>query len=165
MRMITKVAVTAAVAVGGGAMLLGVASGSSHYRMVDQLVHEGFSQWTDTELELHGKVVPHSIKVQVVRQQTTRSFVLAMNGEAVRVFAKGPVPDTFTDESEIIATGYIVPASSEQATADAMGLHADREHPWVLEASNVSAKCASHYGDQPPTARALPVVMSSGSGH
>ena len=90
--------------------------------MVDQLVHEGFSQWTDTELELHGKVMPHSIQMQVVRQQTTRSFVLAMNGESVRVFAKGPVPDTFTDESEIIATGYIVPAASEQATADAMGL-------------------------------------------
>lgn len=165
MRMITKVAVTAGVALGGGAVLLGAASGSSHYRMVDQLVHEGFSQWTDTELELHGKVVAHSIHVQVVRQQTTRSFVLAMNGEAVRVFAKGPVPDTFTDESEIIATGFIVPASSEQATADAMGLHADREHPWVLEASNVSAKCASHYGDQPPTARALSPAISSGSGH
>jgi cytochrome c-type biogenesis protein CcmE len=161
MRMITKVALTAGVALGGGAVLMGAASSSSHYRMVDQLVHEGFSQWTDNQLELHGKVVPHSIHVQVVQQQTTRSFVLAMNGEAVRVFAKGPVPDTFTDESEIIATGYMVPASSEQATAEAMGLYADREHPWVMDASNLSAKCASHYGDQPPTARA----MSSGSGH
>src|SRR4051812_3517455 len=147
MRMITKIALTAGVALGGGAVLLGAASSSSHYRMVDQLVHEGFSQWTDTQLELHGKVVPHSIRVQVVRQQTTRSFVLAMNGEAVRVFARGPVPDTFTDESEIIATGYMVPASSEQATAEAMGLQANREQPWVMDASNLSAKCASHYGD------------------
>ncbi|HET9992378.1 MAG TPA: cytochrome c maturation protein CcmE [Kofleriaceae bacterium] len=161
MRMITKVAVTAGVALAGGAVLLGAASGSSHYRMVDQVVHEGFAQWTDKELELHGKVVPHSIHLQVVQQQTTRSFVLAMNGETMRVFAKGPVPDTFKDESEIIATGYVVPASSEQATAEAMGIRADGEHPWVLEASTLSAKCASHYGDQPPTARA----MYSGSGH
>jgi cytochrome c-type biogenesis protein CcmE len=161
MRMITKVAITAGVAVAGGAMLLGAASGSSHYRMVDQLVHEGFSQWTDKQLDLHGKVVPHSIHVRVVRQETTRSFLLAMNGATMRVFAKGPVPDTFTDESEVIATGYIVPASSEQALAEAMGVRADGEHPWVLDASNVSAKCASHYGEEPPTARA----MSSGSGH
>jgi len=161
MRMITKVAITAAVAVAGGAVLLGAASGSSHYRMVDQLVHEGFAQWTDKQLELHGKVVPHSIHVQVVRQETTRSFVLAMNGEAMRVFAKGPVPDTFTDESEVIATGYVVPAEAERATAEAMGLRVDGEHAWVLDASGVSAKCASHYGDQPPTARA----MSLGSEH
>jgi len=161
MRLITKVGITAAVAVGGVAVMIGAASGSSHYRMVDQLVREGFEQWTDTQLELHGKVVPHSIHTQVVRQETTRTFVLAMNGAVFRVFAKGPVPDTFTDESEIIATGYLVPASSETATAAALGVRADGEHPWVLEASNVSAKCASHYGEQPPTARAI----SSGSGH
>jgi cytochrome c-type biogenesis protein CcmE len=161
MRMITKVAVTAAVALGGGAVLLGASSSSSHYRMVDQVVHEGFARWTDKELELHGKVVPHSIHEQVVAQQTTRTFVLAMNGETMRVFARGPVPDTFKDESEILATGYVVPAASEQATANAMNLRADAEHAWVLDASSVSAKCASHYGDQPPTARA----MYSGSGH
>jgi len=161
MRLITKVGITAAVAVGGVAVMIGAASGSSHYRMVDQLVREGFEQWTDKQLELHGKVVPHSIHVEVVRQETTRTFVLAMNGASFRVFAKGPVPDTFTDESEVIATGYVVPASSEIATAEAMGVRADGEHPWVLEASNISAKCASHYGDRAPTERAILL----GSGH
>jgi cytochrome c-type biogenesis protein CcmE len=142
-------------------MLVGASAGSSHYRMVDQLVHEGFGGWTDKELELHGKVEPRSIHEQVVRQQTTRSFVLVMNGEKLRVFSTGPVPDTFKDESELIATGYLVPAASKIEVGQALGIDPAREHGWVMEASNISAKCASHYGDQPPTERA----KFSGSGH
>ena len=161
MRTMAKLALTAAVAGGVGAMLVGMSSGSSHYRMVDQLVHEGFGGWTDRELQLHGKVEPRSIREHVVRQQTTRSFVLVMNGEKLRVFSTGPVPDTFKDESEIIATGFLVPAASKIAVGQALGIDPAYEHGWVMEASNVSAKCASHYGDLPPTERA----KFSGSGN
>jgi cytochrome c-type biogenesis protein CcmE len=152
MRMITKLAITAVVAVGGGALLIGASfANASHYRLVDELVREGFDGWTDKELKVHGFVEPDSIHLKVVQQQTARTFVLAMNGQKLRVFYKGPVPDAFKDNSEIIATGAIIRAADE-LLADAFGLRADSEHAWVLDATSLTAKCPAHYSDQPPTA-------------
>jgi cytochrome c-type biogenesis protein CcmE len=148
MRMITKLAITAVVAVGGGGLLIGASfANASHYRMVDQLVREGFDGWSDKEIAVHGFVEPDSIHLKVVEQQTARTFVLAMNGQKLRVFYQGPVPDAFKDNSEIIATGALVRASTEPL-ADAFGVRADSEHAWVLDATSVTAKCPVHYSDQ-----------------
>ena len=47
--------------------------------------------------------------------------------------------------------GALVRAADEPL-ADAFDLRADAEHGWVLDAMSLSAKCASHYSDQAPTA-------------
>jgi len=152
MRMITKLAITAIVAIAGGAVLIGASfANASHYRMVDQLVHGGFEGWSDKELKVHGLVEPGSIRLKVVQQQTARTFVLAMNGQKRRVFYQGPVPDAFNDNSEIIATGALVRAATEPL-GDAFAVRADSEHGWVLDATALTAKCPAHYSDQPPTA-------------
>lgn len=149
MRTITKLVLTAAVALGGGAVLIGASfANASHYRMVDQLVREGFEGWTDKTIDVHGFVEPKSIRVQVVQQQTARTFVLTNNGEKLRVFYRGPVPDAFKDNSEIVAKGSIVVASTQ---GEPFGIRADGEQPAVLDATSVTAKCPGHYGDQPPT--------------
>jgi cytochrome c-type biogenesis protein CcmE len=152
MRMITKLAITAVVAVGGGGLLIGASfANASHYRKVDQLVRGGFDGWSGKELKVHGLVEPGSIHLKVVQQQTARTFVLAMNGEKLRVFYTGPVPDAFDNNSEIVATGALIRAATEPL-ADAFGVRADSEHDWVLDATSLTAKCPAHYSDQPPTA-------------
>jgi cytochrome c-type biogenesis protein CcmE len=152
MRMITKLAITAVVAVVGGGLLIGASfANASHYRMVDQLVRGGFEGWADKELKVHGLVEPGSIQLRVVQQQTARTFVLAKNGQKLRVFYQGPVPDTFDDNAEIIATGALVPASTE-ILAGAFTGRPDAEHGWVLDAVSLTAKCSAHYSEQPATA-------------
>jgi len=150
MRTITKVVLTAAVAVGGGAVLIGASfANASHYRMVDQLVREGFDGWNDKTFDVHGFVEPESIRMQVVQQQTARTFVLAVNGHKLRVFYRGPVPDAFQNNSEIVASGTIVRASTQ---GEPFGIRADAEQLSVLDATSVTAKCPAHYSDQAPTA-------------
>src|SRR4051812_26632160 len=113
MRMITKLGLTAAFAIGGGALLVGSSlSHAQHYRMVDELVRDGLAGWGDTELKVHGLVASGTIVEGVVDQQMARSFVLEMNGAHVRVFHRGPVPDTFKDRAEIVATGHVVAAGT-----------------------------------------------------
>jgi cytochrome c-type biogenesis protein CcmE len=65
------------------------------------------------------------------------------------VFYRGPVPDAFQDNSEIVAKGAIVRASTQ---GQPFGIRADGEQPAVLEATSVTAKCPAHYDEQPPTA-------------
>src|SRR5450432_707784 len=98
---IAKIALTIAVVIGGGGFLVYSSVGhAQHYRMVDELVGEGFDQWTDKELKVHGYVQSGSIVESVVGQVQHRTFVLQKNGKKIRVFSQGPKPDTFKDEAE-----------------------------------------------------------------
>jgi cytochrome c-type biogenesis protein CcmE len=146
MRTITKLGLTASVVLGGGAFLIGSSiSHAEHYRMVDDLVHEGFTTWGDKEIKVHGFVESGSIAEHVVAQETQRSFVLELNGARVRVFSRGPKPDTFKDNAEVVATGHLVPASAMAGSAKALDVRADAEQAWVVDATDLMAKCPEHY--------------------
>jgi cytochrome c-type biogenesis protein CcmE len=154
MHTITKLGLTACVVVGGSGFLIYSSIGhASHYVAVDELVGDGFDRWLGKDLKIRGTVKPSSLVEAVIDQQTERSFVLQVNGREVRVFSRGPKPDTFTNDAEVIAQGRIVAASELQPRADALckthvrgcPIRADAEHVSVIDASDLSAKCPDHY--------------------
>ena len=110
---LAKIALTAAVAMAGTVFFVKSTLGhTTHYKMVDDLMTTGnLDQWKDKEIKVHGWVLAGSIKQEVVNQETQRTFVLQKGGKKIRVFSDGPVPDTFKDQSEVVATGELVPAT------------------------------------------------------
>jgi cytochrome c-type biogenesis protein CcmE len=103
------------------------------YLMVDELLARDLGELAGRPLKVHGFVEAGSIRTQIVAQASVRTFVLGVRGKRLRVTAKGPVPDTFRDQAELVATGRLV--------GDDSG--------YVLEASELAAKCPSRYGDTP----------------
>jgi cytochrome c-type biogenesis protein CcmE len=156
---LTKIGLTVAVVLGGGGFLVKSSLGhAQHYMMVHELVASGLDQWKDKELKVHGIVEGKSIVEDTVDQETRRSFVLEKEGKKIRVFSAGPKPDTFKDQSEVVATGHLVPAASMQLVADklcakpgnpACPIKADAEQAYVVDASELMAKCPSKYKDGP----------------
>jgi cytochrome c-type biogenesis protein CcmE len=123
---------------------------SQHYMMVDALLAEGLDHWADKDIKVHGFVEGASISQTIVDHQMVRSFVLAKNGGRLRVFTKGPVPDTFRDDAEVVAVGHLVAAGDMAGLAGALKIRADSEHSYVLDTNELMAKCPDHY-DRAPT--------------
>ena len=143
---LAKLALTGAVIVAGIVFFAKSASTSTqHYKMVDQLLATDLSQWKDKELKVHGWVVAGTIKEKVVNQETIRTFVLHKDGKKIRVFNKGPKPDTFKDQSEVVATGHVVPAKAMDAMAQGLDIRIESDMPYVVESSELMAKCPSKY--------------------
>jgi cytochrome c-type biogenesis protein CcmE len=143
---LAKIALTAAVAVAGvGFFVKSTLGHTQHYKMVDELLAGDLTQWKDKELKVHGWVLAGSIKEQVVKQETHRSFVLTKDGKKIRIFNMGPKPDTFKDQSEVVATGRLVPASSRKDLAAALGVPLEADIAYVVDATELQAKCPSKY--------------------
>jgi cytochrome c-type biogenesis protein CcmE len=143
---LAKIALTAAVAVAGvGFFIKSTRAHSQHYKMVDDLMKEDLSQWKDRELKVHGWVLAGSIREQVVNQETQRSFVLEKGGKKIRVFSMGPKPDTFKDQSEVVATGRLVPATEKAQLAESLGVKLEGDLAYTFEAKELQAKCPSKY--------------------
>jgi cytochrome c-type biogenesis protein CcmE len=152
---IVKIVLTCVVAVGGVAALVYSAfGGTEHYQMVNQLVAGGYDEWEGKELKVHGFVEAGSIIESVVNQETQRTFILQKEGRKIRVFSKGPKPDTFKDQSEVVATGRLVPAKDLALLADQLckakpqpgcPIRVDAEQTYVVEATDLMAKCPSKY--------------------
>jgi cytochrome c-type biogenesis protein CcmE len=144
---LAKIALTAAVAVAGVGFLVKSSLGSAqHYKMVDELITEGnLDQWDGKEMKVHGWVQAGSISEKVVDQETKRSFILAREGKKIRIFNKGPKPDTFKDQSEVVATGHLVAAKDAKALADSLGVQIESDMPYVVDATDLMAKCPSKY--------------------
>jgi cytochrome c-type biogenesis protein CcmE len=143
---IAKIALTAAVAVAGiGFFVKSTLGHTTHYKMVDDLMATNLADWKDKELKVHGWVLAGSIKQEVVKQETHRTFVLQRGGKKIRVFNKGPVPDTFKDESEVVATGRIVPATQMTELAASLKVPLEADLAYVVEATELQAKCPSKY--------------------
>jgi cytochrome c-type biogenesis protein CcmE len=136
---------------------------AQHYKHVDELVTDGFDQWTDKELKIQGQVVPGSLVEGVLDHETQRTFVIDKSGKKMRVFSKGPTPDAFNDKAEVVATGRLVKAADLQTLADQLckgtpskagslascPVRVDAEQTYVVQATELSAKCPSKYGDGP----------------
>ena len=144
---LAKIALTAAVAVAGVGFLVKSSLGSAqHYKMVDELIGEGdLGQWDGKELKVHGWVQAGSITEKVVDQETKRSFILAREGKKIRIFNKGPKPDTFKDQSEVVATGHLVPAAKMKDVAAGLGVQIESDMPYVVDSTELMAKCPSKY--------------------
>ena len=143
---LAKIALTAVVAVAGvGFFVKTTFSHAQHYRMVDDLLKEDLGSWEGKELKVHGWVLSNSIKSQMQGQEMLRTFVLQKDGKKIRVFTTGPVPDTFKDQSEVVATGHIVPVAEKQQMASALGLTIESDMRYVVDATELQAKCPSKY--------------------
>ena len=143
---IAKLALTAAVIVGGVAFFAKSAStNTQHYKMVDQLLAADLSKFGGQELKVHGWVVAGSIKEKIVNQETVRTFLLHKDDKKIRVFSKGPKPDTFKDQSEVVATGTIVPSAQMAAMAASLDVRIDSDMNYVVDATDLMAKCPSKY--------------------
>jgi cytochrome c-type biogenesis protein CcmE len=57
----------------------------------------------------------------------------------------GPVPDTFKDQSEVVATGHLIAARERAPLAKSLGVAMEADIDYVLEASELQAKCPSKY--------------------
>ena len=125
-----KIAITVMVAIGGlGFLIYNGRESASGYRMVDKLMVNP-AHFVGKEMKIHGWVQPGSIDVKIANQETQRTFVLGKAGKTVTVHHIGPVPDTFKDQSEVVAKGTL-----SQAT----------DGTYVFEATELMAKCPSKY--------------------
>jgi cytochrome c-type biogenesis protein CcmE len=143
-----KIVLTAAVAVGGIAFVLKSSASAERYFHVEELMAKKLPDWTDKELKVHGTVEAGTIVEKIENQETQRTFVLQSKGKKIRVFNSGPKPDTFKDESEVVATGHLVSASEFRSLAQKLGVAIDSDVAYVVLASELMAKCPSKYGDK-----------------
>lgn len=159
-RTIAKIALTAAVAFGGvGFLLYSSSEAAQHYEMVDNLIAKGIDSYKDKQLKVHGFVEAGTIVEAIVNQEQRRTFVLQKGGKKVRVFSSGPIPDTFKDQSEVVASGRLVPAADVQQLADEIcaktktpvgcPIRTDAEQTLVVESTELMAKCPSKYEGAP----------------
>jgi cytochrome c-type biogenesis protein CcmE len=136
-----------AIAIAAAAVIVGVvlpfahgmnrlSGGGRQYREVEDVMADP-DRFAGDELRLHGQVELGSVKTQVVDQQTMHTFTIAKHDRRVAARITGPVPDTFQDRAEVVATGRLV----------------KRDNAYVFEATEVIAKCPSTYntkdGPQP----------------
>lgn len=141
-----KIVLTAVVAVGGvGFLVKSSVSSAQHYKMVDELLTTDLSSWKDKELKVHGWVEAGSIQEKVVDQETDRTFLLQKGGKKIRVFSSGPKPDTFKDQSEVVATGHLVAAADMAKRAGKLGVAIESDMPYVVDSTELMAKCPSKY--------------------
>ena len=144
---VMKIVLTAAVAIGGVVFFVKAGIGSTQtYMMVDELQAGGdLARYEGKEMKVHGWVLAGSIKEKVANQETVRSFVLQKSGKKIRVFNKGPKPDTFKDQSEVVATGRLVPISQAKELAAALDIQLESDLTHVVESTELQAKCPSKY--------------------
>ena len=102
--------IIASVVIGGGGLgyLLYSSSGEAfeYYKHVDEVVSETAS-WQKKALQLHGFVVPGSIKKRFDRESGRLEYKFReINcGQEVEVQYAGVVPDTFKDGAEVVVKG------------------------------------------------------------
>jgi cytochrome c-type biogenesis protein CcmE len=112
---------------------------------VDDLTAGDLKQWDGRDLKVAGWVATGTIIEKVIDQETHRTFVMhGFAGRKMRVFSTGPKPDTFTNESQVVSTGRIVPASALANEAALLSV-ALRPDEYVIQANDLSAKCPSRY--------------------
>jgi cytochrome c-type biogenesis protein CcmE len=124
-----KVGVTTLVlAVAFGTMLYTTMGESmQYYKYVDEVTADP-AGWQGKNLQVHGYVVPGSIKRK--RDALEYQFDIQRNGQVIRAYYTGVVPDTFKGEAEVVLTGQLTPTG--------------------FVATDMTAKCPSKYEEAAP---------------
>lgn len=126
---IIKILLTLTVIVCGTGFLVYSSIGEAqYYKKVEELMAEP-GDWVGKTLRVHGYVEAGSIDEQIVDQKSVRTFVLESKGQSIHVKHEGPKPDTFKDLSEVVAKGTVI----------------EQDGKYVLEATELMAKCPSKY--------------------
>ena len=135
-----KVGLTAVVLIAafGGLLYSALSEGTAYYKHVDEVMVDP-AAWHGKNLQLHGYVVPNSIRRRP--NSLDWRFELQSNGHVVRASYQGAVPDTFKDEAEVVLKGRLAHD----------GFH--------VAPDGVMAKCPSKYEAKP----AAPAVAPTGT--
>jgi cytochrome c-type biogenesis protein CcmE len=128
-----KIGLTATVLVAafGGLLYSALSEGTAYYKHVDEVMADP-EAWHGKNLQLHGFVVPNSIRRRP--DSLDWRFEVQSNGHMVRASYQGAVPDTFKDEAEVVLKGRLTPE----------GFH--------VAPDGVMAKCPSKYEAKPAAA-------------
>jgi len=108
----------------GGLMYSTLSEGTQYFKHVDEVLANR-QQWEGKSLQLHGYVVPGSIRENP--QTLEYIFKVQNNGSTIDAYYKGTVPDTFKDEAEVVLRGKLTASRFE------------------TERNGVVAKCPSKY--------------------
>jgi cytochrome c-type biogenesis protein CcmE len=114
---------------GGGFLFYSSVGNAQHYKMVDDLM-KAPGEWVGRDMKVHGWVQPGSIKEQILDQEMHRTFTLQHSGKKIVVTHVGPTPDTFRDQSEVVASGNLV---------------LQKDGTYQFAAKELMAKCPSKY--------------------
>ena len=130
-----KVGVTTLVLATAFGIMLYTTMGESmqYYKYVDEVTADP-AAWQGKNLQVHGYVVPGSIGRK--RDALEYKFDIQRNGQVIRAYYTGVVPDNFKDEAEVVLTGQLTPNG--------------------FMATEMTAKCPSKYEE------AAPKVSTSG---
>jgi cytochrome c-type biogenesis protein CcmE len=112
----------------GGLLYSALSEGTAYYKHVDEVMVDP-DAWHGKNLQLHGFVVPKSIRRRP--NSLEWRFDVHSKGHVVRASYTGVVPDTFKDEAEVVLKGRLSPE----------GFHVDQD--------GVMAKCPSKYEQKP----------------
>ena len=130
-----KIGVTALVlATAFGALLFTTLQDNlQYYKYVDEVASTQH-EWEGKTLQVHGYVVPGSIRGTEDRRDW--KFDLHRNGKVISATFAGAPPDTFKDDAEVVLTGQFTPHG--------------------FTATDMTAKCPSKYEEAPPPGPATP---------
>ncbi|MDP3716766.1 MAG: cytochrome c maturation protein CcmE [Acidobacteriota bacterium] len=112
----------------GGLLYTTMAEGTEYYKHVDEVMVQP-EPWYGKKLQMHGFVVPDSIK----RRPNSLDYIFQVqsNGHIVNASYTGVVPDTFKSDSEVVLKGIL--------SADG----------FTVQPNGVMAKCPSKYEAKP----------------
>jgi cytochrome c-type biogenesis protein CcmE len=122
---ITRVALSAVLIVAGVAGVHLAPQPKPPYKMVDEVMLDP-AHWEGTRMMVHGWVVPGTI---TEIEPGTHAFVIRREGQKLRIWHTGVLPDTFRDQSEVVLTGSL-----------------EHDHEWVFVSDRVVSKCGGKYG-------------------
>jgi cytochrome c-type biogenesis protein CcmE len=127
-RKIVSGLVTLSLLVGGIVYLFASSAGEAfeYYKHVDEVL-ANTAQWEHKHLQMHGFVVPGSIKHRFDKEhsQVEYKFDVVNCGATIEARYSGTVPDTFKDRAEVVLKGQLSDGK--------------------FVANEVSAKCPSKY--------------------
>ena len=112
----------------GGLLWSTLQDGTEYYKHVDEVMADR-AAWEGKALQLHGFVVPGSIRRKA--DSLDYIFQVQSNGHTVSATYTGVVPDTFKSDSEVVLKGML------------------SKDGFTVSPNGVMAKCPSKYEAKP----------------
>ena len=140
----SRLAIAAGIASACSLFLAAAAPPPNRYYMIDELVTSGDLSRVTSEIKVHGWVLPGTIE-KATDGEARQSFVIHRNGKKLRIFHNGPLADTVRDQSELVATGSLIPAEDATELAAGLGVTLEDDLPYFLDVTSISAKCVTKY--------------------
>ena len=145
------VKVLATVALVAGAIVLIIVATSRedvvYYKHVDEVVATR-GQWQGVKMQLHGQVVPGSVKRRPLGQTHEYRFLVEHGGASVEARYVGILPDTFKEGSDVVLRGVMTKAGMFEV--DRGGIVPKCPSKYKARARSQSAGTPPGSGGSPP---------------